>query len=157
MDKRLVIDNEKCTGCMICELVCALKNTGQWHPALSRIKVVADRKRELFLPMVCAHCIDPFCVDACLMNVIAKDPRTGLTIRNESACIGCRACEISCPFGSCLYDYTTDTVVNCDLCQGDPICVKYCPFDALRYISQAEAAGQKREQMAAKRVAQVVD
>jgi Fe-S-cluster-containing hydrogenase component 2 len=156
MNKRLVIDAEKCDGCGICELVCALNKTGQWHPALSRIRVFADQKRELHLPMICVHCIDPLCITACLMNVIKKDQETGLTIRDESLCIGCRACEISCPFSGCIYDYTREIVVNCDLCQGDPICVKYCPTKALQFVSEAESAAQKRDETAEKRVVELV-
>jgi len=156
MNKRLVLDTEKCNGCGICELVCALSKTGQWHPALSRVKVLQDEKRKLFLPVVCAHCVNPPCINACLMNVIKKDPETGLTVRDESLCIGCRACEITCPFNVCLFDYIEEVVVNCDLCNGDPVCVKYCPARALQFMPMAGATAARRDETARNRIIEAV-
>jgi len=152
MNKRLLINTWLCDGCGLCELVCAFSHTGLWHPALSRIKVLEDKKNGLFFPTTCAHCVNPPCANACLMNVIVKDPETGLTIRNESSCIGCRACEISCPFNVCLFDYVNEVVVNCDLCKGDPLCVKVCPTGAIEFVSVEETPERKRVAAASDRL-----
>ena len=157
LEKRIVINPELCNGCGICELVCALKKTGEWHPGLSRIKVKRDEKRHLYSPIVCAHCVEPPCMIACLMNVIQKDPETGCTVRNEFACICCHACEISCPFGACLFDYINEVVVNCDLCNGDPVCVKFCPAGALRFESEEDALAKKREHTAGSLVVEGIE
>lgn len=147
MNKRLLVQPGLCDGCGICELVCALQHTGQWHPALSRIRIIEDRKYGLQLPLFCAHCVSAPCVNACLMNVITKDKNSGWTVRNEMACIGCHACEIACPFGACFYNFIDEVVANCDFCGGDPACVKYCPQKALTYITVAEGISRKREEV----------
>ncbi len=33
----------------------------------------------------------------------------------------------------------TPTLVNCDLCDGKPQCVKFCTYDALRFVPRTEA------------------
>lgn len=155
MNKRLIIHAEKCNGCGICELVCALSHSKQWHPSLSCIKITADEERHLYFPTVCAQCIEPLCSTACLMNVIQKDVETGLTVRDELSCIGCRACETTCPFSGCTYDYIDGKVVNCNLCQGDPVCVKYCPNGALEFASIEGAAAFKRHDSARYRLIEI--
>ena len=40
MAKALYIDHEKCTGCRLCELVCAVKHYGISNPERARIKVM---------------------------------------------------------------------------------------------------------------------
>ena len=45
---------------------------------------------------------------------------------NEEKCIGCLACVDACPFGAIQINPDGD-VLKCDLCGGDPVCVKYCP------------------------------
>ncbi|MDD3364797.1 MAG: 4Fe-4S dicluster domain-containing protein [Syntrophomonas sp.] len=151
MNKHLIIDSVKCTGCGLCELACAINKTGQCQPYLARIKIWREETRGIFVPMTCQHCDNPPCASACLMNVITKDPATGLTIRRLEGCIGCRACQLACPFEGCSYDYLQEVIVNCDHCGGNPECVKYCPTGALRYISTAEALDLERSAEAARR------
>ena len=152
MDKQLIIDTEKCTGCSLCEMICALNKTGLCHPSLARIKVWREEKQGQYIPLVCQHCCQPLCAEACLMNAISKDRDTGITIRNLQACIACRACQAACPFEGSRYDYLQEVVVNCDLCGGDPQCVKYCPFGALQYVRLQDSLNSWRRQEAERRV-----
>lgn len=131
--KRIIIDTDKCNGCGLCELVCAVERTGAWHPSLAKIKISKDEQGLLNSPVVCAHCAEAPCMTACLMNIINKDNACDLTVRAEDKCIGCRACQVSCPFDACTYDYLTGRVTSCDLCGGAPACVEVCPTGALRY------------------------
>lgn len=151
MIKQILIDSEKCTGCELCEMACAVSKAGICQPALARIKIWRDEPRGLFVPMTCQHCTNPPCASACLMNVISKDPQTGLTVRNPDGCIACRACQIACPFEASCWDYLQDLPVNCDLCGGDPQCVRYCPTGALQYSYPDEKVEQLRWAEAAKR------
>jgi len=151
MNKHLVIDSEKCTGCGLCELACAINKTGQCQPHLARISIWREETRGMFIPMTCQHCENAPCADACLMNVISKNPATGLTVRRLEGCIGCRACQVACPFEACSYDYMQEVVVNCDHCGGNPECVKYCPSGALQYKSTAQALEVHRNLEGARR------
>jgi len=40
----------------------------------------------------------------------------------------------ACPWNMIVYNEEADTYSKCDLCGGDPQCVKYCPADAIKFI-----------------------
>lgn len=142
--KRIFVKAEACTGCGICQLVCSVYKRGLWHPALSRIKIKQMPEYNLSVPVLCMQCSNPPCAVFCVMNLIYKDPVTGYTMRQEEKCIGCRACEIACPFSAAIMDPIREVVVNCDLCGGEPVCVAYCPERALLYMDEREAGGKRR-------------
>lgn len=39
MSMKIVVDNSKCSGCKICELFCALGNSGECNPKKAFIKI----------------------------------------------------------------------------------------------------------------------
>jgi Fe-S-cluster-containing dehydrogenase component len=43
------------------------------------------------------------------------------------------SCVFACPFGATFLDQQTGKVLKCDLCDGDPTCVKVCPTGALSF------------------------
>jgi aldehyde:ferredoxin oxidoreductase len=88
--KRIFVNAEACTGCGLCQLLCSVHKTGQWHPALARIKIKEMPELELNVPVLCLHCSNPPCEVYCVMNLIYKDTNTGYTLRREDMCIGCR-------------------------------------------------------------------
>ena len=136
--KVLSVDIEKCTGCKTCEVVCSLKNTGRVQPSRSRIKVITYEKRgeyHNFIPMVCQQCSTPLCMEACPTNAISRNETTGAMIIDEEACVGCRVCSIACPIGGVSIDPVSNVAIKCDLCGGDPECVKYCDMEAITYVS----------------------
>ena len=54
-------------------------------------------------------------------------------------------CIIACPFGGPSIDPFDRSTVKCDLCDGDPECVKFCPNEALKFIpADKMGATQKR-------------
>lgn len=137
MVKVLQVDMEKCTGCRTCEAVCSLRNTGRADPARSRIKVIRYEKRgeyHNYIPMVCQQCSTPLCMEACPTNAISRDLGTGALLVDEKACVGCRVCNMVCPVGGVSVDPVTEVASKCDLCGGDPECVKYCDAEAIRYV-----------------------
>jgi Fe-S-cluster-containing hydrogenase component 2 len=56
MDKMLIVDHEKCTGCRLCELVCSVFHTGASNPSRSRIRVIKWENVGFYLPMTCQNC-----------------------------------------------------------------------------------------------------
>lgn len=137
MEKVIQVDIEKCVGCRTCEVVCSLKKTGRVYPSRARIKVVRFEKRGEFhnyVPMVCQQCSTPLCMDACPLNAISKDSKTGAMIINKEACVGCRVCTVACPIGGVSLDPVENVAFKCDLCDGDPECVKYCEPQAISYV-----------------------
>ena len=65
MSKVLYVDHQKCTGCQLCELVCAVSHDGKSNPARSRIRVVKWEAEGLYIPMTCQQCQDAPCLNVC--------------------------------------------------------------------------------------------
>jgi len=136
--KVLNVDIEKCTGCRTCETVCSLINTDRVQPSRSRIKVIRYEKRgeyHNYIPMVCQQCSTPLCMDVCPTNAISRDSVLGAMLVDEQACVGCRICNMACPVGGISIDPVSNVAFKCELCGGDPECVKYCDSGALSYVS----------------------
>ena len=65
-------------------------------------------------------------------------------------CIACGMCNIACPLGGMSIDTDARHAVKCDLCGGDPLCVKFCAYGALKYITQQEATMEMRKEAVGK-------
>lgn len=137
MKRNIVIDIDKCTGCGVCELVCSFKHSGEFNPLKSRIHVTSSWKDMLAVPIVCQQCEEAWCSRICPANAITmtRDEVTGATLVtvSEDKCVGCKMCMLVCPFG-CIVVSEKGYAEKCDLCGGDPECVKFCYHGALQYI-----------------------
>lgn len=137
--KVILVDPDKCTSCKQCEKVCSLKHGGECNPALSRIKVLRNEIMGQYfvtVPVLCQQCETPMCEEVCPTEAIYQDSETGASLVDEERCIGCRMCVISCPLGAIEVDPVKHTAFKCDLCGGDPECVKICMAGALTYVDK---------------------
>jgi len=137
MEKVLQVDIEKCVGCRTCEVACSLRNAGESNPTRSRIRIIRYERAGKFhnyVPMVCQQCSDPLCMEACPVNAISRDQGTGALVVDADSCVGCKVCSMACPIGGVSIDPVTDVAYKCDLCGGDPECVKVCDPEALTYV-----------------------
>lgn len=147
----IVVDYAECTGCRTCETVCSAFNhqqtingetlNGLGNPDLANIRVYGYNP-DVDIPTVCAMCPDSPCIESCPVD---PDPRTGrralyreekgLTIRSDAErCIACGSCAETCRVGAIIPNVETDKPERmCTLCDGDPQCVKYCPYGALTH------------------------
>lgn len=139
MTKMIVIDQQACTGCRQCELVCSVKHTGTADPARARISVVKWEAEGFYLPSLCQQCIEAACVVVCPKNALSRDKATDRVVYDIDLCIGCKMCVMACPFGAMGIDTLADHVIKCDHCGGDPTCVRFCEAGALRYEDTATA------------------
>jgi Fe-S-cluster-containing hydrogenase component 2 len=131
--KGIVISPEKCTGCRLCELACSYNRVNSFNPKDAAISVLSFDEIGLAVPMTCLQCEDPHCMTVCMVDAISKDPETGLVTVDQDKCIGCKMCVSACPFGNMTYSSRQKAVVKCDLCGGDPECVKVCDAKAIEY------------------------
>jgi len=124
------IDISKCTGCKMCEVACAFYHTGTTGRVRSRIKVINLFEIGIDGPVVCQQCKERYCM-VCQQNAISIG-KNGQIIISHTVCNYCNKCVISCPIGA--IELFGETYYVCDLCGGDPRCVKECTEDAIVYL-----------------------
>ncbi|MCJ7767759.1 4Fe-4S binding protein, partial [Candidatus Bathyarchaeota archaeon] len=61
-------------------------------------------------------------------------------IVDERKCKGCDWCVQACPHGGIALHPDKGFVVACDLCDGEPKCIGFCPEEALELVSDDDAA-----------------
>jgi len=57
---------------------------------------------------------------------------------------------MACPFGNAVYDAAGRAIIKCDMCKGDPECVRFCPNEALTYVEDTIAVRARKKAFAAK-------
>jgi len=148
MDKALMINHEKCTGCRLCELVCAVKHDGISNPTRSRIKVMKWEMEGLYIPMSCQQCQDASCENGCPVGAISRNETLNRVEVDQEICIGCRTCVSVCPFGAMTFNAIDRKVIKCDLCDGDPQCVRFCDVKAVEYVPATDVSIVKKRDAA---------
>ncbi len=133
--KVIRIRQERCTGCRVCEMACSLEKEGAFNPQQSRIKIFQDRAEGLNIFSICQLCDPAPCVVACPVSALKRDPKDGTIAADKDICIGtkCLECIRECPYGAIRWNVPGDSPLSCDLCAGDPECVKFCRPGALTF------------------------
>lgn len=133
--KSLLVERHNCTGCNSCVFACSLHHEGAVRPSAARVKV-----RRYYgmvdVPIICWHCVDAPCVEACPLDppAIQKDKATNVVrYVHEDTCLGikCNKCIEACPPEALRAHPDTGRPMFCDLCGGDPQCVKACDQQSL--------------------------
>lgn len=94
----MVIDQSKCIGCGYCTLACQAHNDInpdiQWNRVTTASEV--DGKT-VYLPRPCMQCAKAPCVEVCPVQAsYYRDD--GIVMMDYDRCIGCRYCEVACPY-----------------------------------------------------------
>lgn len=150
VDRRVVIDLDRCIECRSCAAACFYGHTNV--PAIG-----FARAGWALLPVVCRQCKSAACVDACPAEAMVRE-ESGIVKRRLMLCVGCGSCVRACPFGV-LPDQLSGApsggrspahmsghqAAKCDLCadrtaaaqpRGIPRCVAACASGALTFVDE---------------------
>ncbi|MFH1355285.1 MAG: 4Fe-4S dicluster domain-containing protein [Candidatus Omnitrophota bacterium] len=145
--KKLYYKVDKCLACKSCEVACAIAHsiTGELYKALKEKNLSLPRKKIYSskgknFPVSCRHCNDPKCVEACMAAAIKFDQEKGMVIFDDSRCVGCWMCVMSCPYGAIRPNTKMKVPLRCDKCKDkdQPQCVKACPTAAIIWEEESK-------------------
>lgn len=175
----ILYDATVCIGCKVCQVACKENNEmpaehtapeGIWDDpldlsskTLNIIKSYKDGTGETkdaetngysFIKRHCMHCVDPSCVSACPVSALKKDPQNGVVSYNKDACIGCRYCQVACPYNIPKFEFDKPfpRIRKCQLCNHRfkdgkfSACCEFCPTGASIFgnVNDLMAEAKKR-------------
>ena len=108
----MVIDLDKCIGCEYCLRACTATNDVEPHRTWN---IVVEEKNSagntFYFSRPCLHCQDAPCVEVCPVKATyVRDD--GLVIMDYTRCIGCRYCEVACPYDARKFNWEERTDEN---------------------------------------------
>lgn len=108
----MVINLNKCIGCGNCTLACQAHNDMPEHITWNRMIEVGEYNgAPVYTPVPCMHCENAPCVDICPVKATYHRP-DGIVAMDYERCIGCRYCEMACPYGARTFNWEEFTGDN---------------------------------------------
>lgn len=108
----MVIDQSKCQGCGYCTLACRAHNDVPPDISWNRvIEVFEVDGKGVFLPRPCMQCEHAPCVDVCPVKA-SYYRADGIVMMDYEKCIGCRYCEVACPYSARAFNWKEFTENN---------------------------------------------
>jgi Fe-S-cluster-containing dehydrogenase component len=108
----MAIDLDKCIGCEYCQRACSATNDVN---AAEPWNLVVNEKtttgREFFFTRPCLHCQNAPCVEVCPVQA-TYHREDGLVVMNYDRCIGCRYCQVACPYDARRFNWEARTDEN---------------------------------------------
>jgi Fe-S-cluster-containing dehydrogenase component len=131
----LIIDTTKCVGCGACREACTIRNDLPENTSYIHILAEGQGSDTQFLPVQCQHCTEPPCAQVCPTKATYRR-EDGVVLINEKLCVGCKYCEVACPYQARTFDEERGIADKCWLCLdrvldgGTPACVDACVLGA---------------------------
>jgi formate dehydrogenase iron-sulfur subunit len=166
----VLIDVTRCIGCNSCALACKESNhlpdpEVVPHELSSDVYTFVDVRQvttpdgevgKRYVKRQCMHCLNAACVSACPAAAMHSSGQ-GPVIYRPNRCLGCRYCQVACPFQVPRFDWdngVNPVISKCWMCyerlqQGErPACVEACPTGTLRFGQRSELLAQAHAQIA---------
>lgn len=172
----MLYDSTLCVGCKACVTRCKQVNDMEAAPSPNDgdrlwdspndldyrtrniIKLYKEEDQFAYVKHQCMHCIKPSCVSACPVSAMQKEEKRGIVFYDKDKCIGCRYCQIACPFNIPKFEWPEafPKIVKCDLCKytnlklkNEPACCETCPTEAVIYGKRKDLLHEAKMRMAA--------
>ena len=132
-----------------------------------------------YFPVQCQQCEKPACVRACPVQATYRDPN-GIIVIDYNWCIGCRMCQLACPYWARRFNWGEPVLPNedmnpkthylgnrprmrgvmekCTFCLQRvrdgryPACVEACPVGARKFGNLLDPESEVRKVLATKKV-----
>ncbi len=124
-----------CTGCRECQIACSQIKEDKIQPGIARVQI-HQYAPGIEFPVICYQCgSEAKCVENCPTQALSVDSSKGLNniVVDTTKCLrtakggDCTSCQAKCPGSVVVFHPTSKAPLFCDLCNGDPACVKNCP------------------------------
>lgn len=110
---RMLIDLDKCIGCSYCVWACQAVNdvpdeAMRWNVGFPER---TENGIDFFMTRPCMHCEEAPCVKVCPVGAtwIRED---GIVAMDYERCIGCRYCEVACPYDARRFNWRESKAEN---------------------------------------------
>lgn len=101
----MLIDINKCIGCNYCTYACQAVNNLADDMRYNVVTTETTQSGEkYFLSRPCMQCAEAPCVHVCPVGATYYRP-DGIVAMNYDLCIGCRYCQVGCPYGARVFNW----------------------------------------------------
>jgi Fe-S-cluster-containing dehydrogenase component len=171
----LLYDATRCIGCQTCVVACTKANNlvpdtrrdplhqsptdlnNRTKTIIKLYKPTAAGESFSYVKQQCMHCVDPACVAACMFGGLKKDAKSGVVTWTGKYCVGCRYCEIACPYHVPKFRWEgfNPEIVKCEFCKDrlakgqEPACTAVCPRKAVIFGPRQQLLDEAKSRIAA--------
>ncbi len=108
----MVIDLNACIGCEYCQRACnAVNDVNPERPWNLVVEEKTSTGTPFFFTRPCLHCQNAPCVEVCPVGATYHRD-DGLVIMDYDRCIGCRYCQVACPYDARKFNWETYEAEN---------------------------------------------
>ncbi len=166
----MLIDLTRCTGCNSCALACkesnnlphanvvpgALDSDAFTFVDAHQVITATGQTETRYVKRQCMHCMNAACASACPAAAMHTSDE-GPVVYRPNRCLGCRYCQLACPFEVPRFDWengVNPVISKCWLCYDrlqagqKPACAEACPTGTLRFGQREELLAQAHAQIA---------